>query len=567
MKIIQIILFVTLFFLGCTNQNTISDTGGSTETVGMVYLVDGTPAESVTVEFIPVDYSGIEPNSFKKSFTDVDGRFDFDSISNGHYNLSYALGNLMAFRKSVIIENGSCTEIINDTVRNFGSIKGVVKLKEEHDNKEVFLILKGTNRYTQVYDSMGNFLLDSVAEGTYEVTVLTSYNYYQSKDTVFDFYSDLKDTLTDTIFLTYEGIDIPDSIWFEYNPYIQKACLLWNSVDTTNFGGFQICRKEYESSENYSVLKSFINDTFYVDPNEETSIKQGCKYLYRISALDKYGASGKFSEPVIVSYDAAFKETLNVFVNGLNNAKLGGVVSDGEGNIFVVCSDTSALYKLSEETMNIVDTYPLPDNCIPYDITILDNKSLMIAGDVGCYNIKRDGSFLYRYSVYSTDIVTIDSTFLYYTTSSEFYLSPDMIVKLNVLNGVRDTLFNGDLNVITSFGVEDEYLYVVRNSYGTVFVDRINMGVNKKETLFSVNGNTGYSDLIVDDSTLTLLNGNALLKMQKCNWDLESRFSLKEKSCSIVKGDDNNLIVLNNSGCISTVREVENFKHTLKNKR
>lgn len=554
MKILQIILVVSFALFRCTTENSLSDTGGSTETVGMVYSVDGEPAEDVIIEFVPVDYVDINQNSFDTAKSNDMGQFTFEMIDDGHYNLNYKKDGLVAFHKSVKIENGASSEIISDTIKFSGAIQGVVQLRKEHDNRETFIILKGTNRFCQVQDSVGNFTIDSIAEGVYDVTILTSYSYYESIDTTWEFYSGGTDTLDDTLVLKYIGIDIPDSLITQYDSYLQQVSLSWNPVDTSNFGGYQICRKEFGSADNYSVLKSFIRDTFYIDPNEETNIVQGNRYLYKISALDKYGASGKYTNPVEVIFNSAFEEEEYLFINKLNSSKLGGVVSDKEGNLFVVCSDTSLLYKVSYKNQQILEAFQLPDDCKPFDITILENNTLMIAGDVGCYNVDKNGKQLYRYSVYTTDIVTVDSTYLYYTASSEFYLSPDMIIRLNVLNGLRDTIIAGGFNTITSFNIDNDSIYVMSSSFGSGELSRLVLGTAKKETLYLFKSSSDNTDMIINDSIVTLLTGNLIIALDRNTKKIYSRFSLTEGAGSVTQCAGDSLMVLNNSGFICTVK-------------
>lgn len=550
------IIYLILFLIfSCTNDNITDGQGGSTETIGMIFTSDGTPAPGVNIKFIPTSFTPINPSEFDTTHSDINGKFDLSMLQDGSYNIMYSKSSLMAFHDSITILNHIPQAKISDTLKNIGSLKGVAKLKKEHDNQEIFIIIKGTNRYFQPYDTIGNFYIDSLAEGTYNISFITSYNNYENFDTTIHIYSNIFDTLSDTINLNFIGLPTPSNINKTYNNKLQIGSINWSPVSASNLAGYQISRRLNNNSYKFEVIGNLVTDTFYIDQTRNFNVLQGNTYVYRVCAIDSFGLSGKYSDTCKITYAPAFVNSNSLYLHNLNSSKLGGLVSDQEGKIFAVCSDTSLLYEVDESTFKITNTYKLPDNCIPYDITIMDDKTLMIAGDVGTYNIDKHGNKLWRYSVYTTKISTLNSQYLYYTSNSEFYKSPNMVVRLNTFNGITDTLFIDTLKTISSIAIDENKIYVLSNFFGELYLEQSNIDIYNPHQIFYISGHKGYSDFKVTNNLISILSNNRIECFIKKTMKKSSKFSLNEQTCNLLSITDNKMITLNCNGFINKIIE------------
>lgn len=554
---LHILLLIIISISSCTKDNLTDGQGGSTETIGMIFTTDGIPASNVSIKFIPTNFTPIEPSEFDTTYSDINGVFDFSMLQDGSYNIMYDKNGLMAFHDSITIKNHTPQSKVIDTLKKVGSVKGVVNLKEEHDNREIYIIIKGTNRYIQPYDSIGNFNLDSLAEGSYDLSFITTYNNYNSFDTTVNIHSNTFDTLSDTIKLDFVGLPIPSNINKTYYKKLQRGLINWSPVIASNLAGYQVSRKSNEDLSKFEVIGNLITDTFFIDQTENYNVLQGNTYIYRVCAIDSLGLSGKFSDTCKINYESAFTNINTLYLHNLNISKLGGLVSDQQGTIFAVCSDTSLLYEVDERSFKITNTYNLPDNCLPYDITIMDDNTLMIAGDVGTYNIDRNGKKLWRYSVYTTKISTLNSQYLYYTSNSEFYKSPNMVVRLNTFNGITDTLFIDTLKTISSITIDDNKLYVLSTFFGELHLERSNLeNYNPTQIYFQI-GHKGFSDFKIINNTLSILSNNKIENYQKNIMKKVSKFSLDEQTCNHINISNNKIVTLTTKGSINKVIEKE----------
>ncbi len=70
------------------------------------------------------------------------------------------------------------------------------------------MLIFGTNTFTVPADSIGNFSLSNIAEGSYSVRILTTLDDYTPKDTTLTITSGASETLPDTLTLPFTGIPV-----------------------------------------------------------------------------------------------------------------------------------------------------------------------------------------------------------------------------------------------------------------------------------------------------------------------------------------------------------------------
>ncbi len=334
--IFNLICCLSVIFSGCTDsQGPTSGNGsdvGNGAVAGKVYNPGGSPAVNATVKVITVDHNpqpGLQENISitDSTITDKNGNYSIDSLSKGQYNILYSGDSGVAFNDSVYIDGDSITEELSDTLKDPGSIYGVVRLRPNHNSKTVFILVFGTNTFTVPMDSIGNFSLTGIAEGEYNVTILTTIPDYNTLDTSFNIISGKNDTLSDTIRLDYHGIPIPTGLKIEYDTMKQIVTLTWDQADTSLVKGYHISRK-HSDSDFVKINTVLITDTIFSD---STAI-QDQTYDYKIIAVDMNYNEGEFSNGVSVVVVSGF-ESADTIIN--LGSDIGTFALDSKGFIYL----------------------------------------------------------------------------------------------------------------------------------------------------------------------------------------------------------------------------------------
>lgn len=136
-----------------------------------VIAATGEPAADAEVRLIPVGYVPGEDSSSPlfTARTDARGRFVFEDLPPGQYNILAAEGNLRSFRDSVTV-TGRVQELAADTLKAPGSLSGVVKLQPQHGPEIATVQAMGTTVFVNV-SSDGSFALNGLGAGTYRLRV------------------------------------------------------------------------------------------------------------------------------------------------------------------------------------------------------------------------------------------------------------------------------------------------------------------------------------------------------------------------------------------------------------
>lgn len=352
-RLSSVFIFVCLF-LTCNDNIDVNQSGGGagSETVGILYTPQFAYAPDAAVKIISVHYI---PNSSTSGFsdsttTDSLGRYYFNSLPEGAYNIFGSKDGALSYRASIQIhyaDDGSINlDTMRDTLRTPGSLSGVIALMPGHDTRKVLVLFPGSQNWCSP-DSMGNFTFTAVAQGTYKVRFLPIIPDYKILDTSFSFISHKNLILSDTIKLQYTGIPAVNNLTFKYDTLKQITTLQWHSTDKFTCGGFNIYRGNIDSTFSALPLNVRpIKDTFFHD----SSAIQGMRYRYRVVTLDTSGNEGTtYTQTGPVTIVSAFT-LVRTIGNGDLKEPVGLFVSNGKiyvankGNSRIAVYDTSGTF-------------------------------------------------------------------------------------------------------------------------------------------------------------------------------------------------------------------------------
>lgn len=306
---ITIYLFIGLLLILVIKCSDSPTAGNSSQTpnsiIGKLYNPDGSPAANAKVLAIPSDHNpGPGPKAYiiDSTATNNNGEYSFDSLPTGYYNILGYRNNLSSYNDSNYIPGDTITNISPDTIQCPGSLHGVIKLQPGDNAKTIFVLVFGTYTWTIPSDTIGNFDLINMAEGTYHVRFLTTLDDYNPLDTNLTIRAGNDDTLSDTLIMPFKGIPIPTGLTLSYDTLMQIVTLTWNKCDTTLVKGFNVYRK-HSDSDFVKINPALITGNTYSD----SSVLQDESYEYKITAVDNGDNEGKKSEGVNVVAVSGFE--------------------------------------------------------------------------------------------------------------------------------------------------------------------------------------------------------------------------------------------------------------------
>jgi hypothetical protein len=321
MRLFSGILLLTLTFLCCVKSPiTNNGTGSTTETAmvrGMLYLPDGkTPASGVRVHICPknslADTSGTGLSkraavlsATDSVVTDSAGRYAFDTtLDTGTYVIAGASGNNAVLIDSVPVKSKDTTVILPpDTLKPVGALKGVIRLSEGGDPRKVFILVFGVDRFARV-DTSGYFKITGLAEGKYDLRLISSLDNYGVLDTNAVPIRSADTTDLDTISLPFTGIPTPKNVSLSYDTLKQIVTLVWSKADTALVKSYSVYRRNVGSNTvAVRINLSPVADTVYRD---STGV-QDQTYEYVVAAVNSANMEGTKSAAVSASVSSAFK--------------------------------------------------------------------------------------------------------------------------------------------------------------------------------------------------------------------------------------------------------------------
>lgn len=561
MKFSFLLIHIILILLMCTNDDSISNMGGCTESVGMIYYENGQVADSATILFIPSAYNPQKDSNdsyIDTAYSDSNGIFNYSAVNDGKYNILYVKDSLKALRENAFIENGKCEYEIIDTLHLTGSVKGVVKLLENHDCRNVFILILGSNIYTTPYDSLGNFEFKDLAAGTCKLRIITTYDNYEVVDTVVIAESGKDVIISDTIKLPYTGLYTLKGVAVQYDTLLMEAMISWNRDTSTNIAGYRVFRKIIGISDQFELIdEKVITDNCYLDDLSDMSIFQdGLLCMYKIAAVDNDGNTGKLSDSVIVKFDSFFNTTKSKFITTFSEYPYGGMAVGNDGFIYVVSSDSSRFYKVDiiNDTVIIIN---LPDEIIPYDIHLMSDSTFLVACDYGVYNIDKDGNRLYRYKLQTTDITSKDSRYIYYVAGSDFFVPDNSIRVFDSYTGIDTLFYEFQERSISSMEIYNDKIYIASTHFDDLKFESSDISIYSENVVYSEKNNNSVSDIIIGENDMSILCKNEIINFNNKSFKKESKVRMSSDILFIRKQLDGSILAMDKNGFLCCIQKID----------
>lgn len=529
---IHILIFLSCSFIGPDDHaGTGSETGN---VVGVLYNPNGSKAANAKVYIIPVDHNPKPTErilAIDSTTTDDTGAFAVDSVPDGHYNILGDGDSGISYADSIFIDNDTIPTEVKDTLRNAGSLRGVVALQPGDDSRTVFILVFGTQTWTTPADSIGNFTLANMAEGTYHVRILTTLDDYGVLDTNLTIIAGIVDT-SDTIYLPFTGIPIPTGLTLSYDKFRQIVTLTWNKCDTNLVKGYNVYRK-HSDSDFVKINTVILTDTFFIDSAENGLITDET-YTYKITSIDLNDNEGKKGAGLSVVIEKAIellllKDSLNIknlfvdknkyfysvqyynnklevfdssfnlileITDNLINPNL--IVVDTNGNIFV--SDNMKDIKKYNQSGTFIMEWSLPNWVYTIKQLRLNNKQNLVMLAQGNPNPK----YLFYYNENGDIIDSLDLGILpdgYY--NNDFDIGTDSSIAFNNGNHLIK-VYN------TGFELQSEWdvgFYIERIAMspitGNISIERSVENIGNFLELYTSSGESIYSFL--DNNNIGLI--------------------------------------------------------------
>jgi len=385
------------------------------EVTGSLYMPNGQPAVNAEVILYPVNYV---PGNLDSAgipvivSTDDSGKFFLPKVASGEYNIlsqitmsfgktaklskasqasgASALQNasfvLLAFSDSLFI-SGAPQELPPDTLRAPGSLTGKVELQLQDDPRAAVVQVLGTDYYTNV-DSTGNFTLNNLPQGTYELQV-TPYlpNYIPLFQDV-TIVSGKADTLPLPLVPFYSGIPVVTGLTAQARTD-GTVLLHWNRMSYSPLQSYLIFRDTAGTLVPGSFLLGGTSDTSFVDtvyknfryPFGDTSTHT---FEYRVRIQNPSNNLGPLWNPVTVTvtppmvssgrwhlaqaqapFQARSSANAVVFQNAL-------WVIGGQSGDSILQDAWSSADGVTWSKMT--DSLPIPTSVIPLSAVVFQNK-------------------------------------------------------------------------------------------------------------------------------------------------------------------------------------------------
>ena len=308
LKTIYPLLIAALILARCNCSPTVAGNGSQTpnSVVGILYQPDGkTPAKGVRVHIRPqktlADTTGAGLTkrlavlaATDSVVTDNAGRYAFDTtIDTGTFVIEAASGNNAVLIDSVAVKNKAVTDsVAPDTLKPAGALKGVIYLSEGGDPRKVFVLAFGIDRFAKV-NADGSFKFSGLAQAAYDLRLISGLDNYGVLDTMGIEVRSADTTNLDTISLPFTGIPTPKNMKITYDTLKQIVTLSWSKADTALVKGYNVYRRDTDSSFGQTPINGtiLVKDTVYKD----SSGIQGHSYEYKVVSIDKGDNAGKMS--------------------------------------------------------------------------------------------------------------------------------------------------------------------------------------------------------------------------------------------------------------------------------
>lgn len=279
---------------------------GNPRITGTIYKPDGkTPAANVIVYLRNKNtLADIGNMTLRKQTSDtavvktnVNGEFAIDSIDCGTYviecsdeNNNYALYELVT-----VDSTDSLVRLPADTLKPAGAISGSIRLPEGGNLNDVYVLAFGIQRYSTV-NSSGYFCLNNLAEGVYDLRIISSMEDYGFLDLTKISVPSGDTTILEPFELPFTGTPIINNLSIDFDTLKQIVSVTWNKIDTSLLLGFNVYRSTNENAAYEKINNTAITDSIFID----SSVTPNQTISYRVSVIKKDTTEGVKSQKVSV---------------------------------------------------------------------------------------------------------------------------------------------------------------------------------------------------------------------------------------------------------------------------
>lgn len=199
---------------GCLDGGTeIPDEQRPGEVKGREFLTGGKLAAGAEVKLVPVGHipddtarPDTSANPILTALADAQGRFAFQDVPKGQYNILASLDGQRSYRDSLAVPAKGLS-LDPDTLAAPGSLAGTVLLQPQHDPQSAVVQVLGTQVFVNV-GADGSFLLPGLGAGAYRLRVAVHLSGYVPLFKEVTIRSGRSDTLPEPLRPFYSGIPV-----------------------------------------------------------------------------------------------------------------------------------------------------------------------------------------------------------------------------------------------------------------------------------------------------------------------------------------------------------------------
>ncbi len=497
------ILAAAMIIVRCGN---VIHTGNPSTISGILYSANGVPASHALVRFYPVNYNpqngglaktgtlaAVSAVPILDTITDAAGRYSAN-LDSGSYNLLASSDTTQAYHDSIIIKAGDTLRLA-DTLRAPGSLQGVIRMQNGDDPRTVFIIFIGTGNVYVPQDSIGNFCIQNLAQGSYHVRFLSTLNTYNPKDTNLTVSAGKIDTLGRPIALQYTGIPVPTGLRIQYDTNMQVVTLTWNpSFSGSGVKGYQV----YRNNAAFDILPTAINGPIVTDTMYRDSTgAQDSGYEYYVAVVDTQNSVGVMSQGVLATIRGRYEIFDSIplpYSEGPTS-----IAMSSAGQLFAVRD--SFILNYNPIAKSLTRSWTIPDSigkiqnaaCLNDSLVIVDGQNALIELSTNSGSIVKWNSpdLISGYN----DLGAANS--LFYFTTGMSGLSGYQICALNPSSGMVDTIVN-TTQAFAALGADNIQGIFARNNSLTFAVQyRINDADSEFFNVYSSTSTGGSPRLLM----------------------------------------------------------------------
>jgi hypothetical protein len=292
-------IYCTFLFCGTTDETL---TGSKLDArTSFVYFENGKPVPFAKIEvFEPNDTT---TKAIDTLYTDVNGKYSIESLTEGLYNLWYEKDSLFSFYDSIRI-NDSVDLMDSIILKKAITITGKIRLQTGHNPQTVVVHALGTPKFTNVMPD-SSFTITNIPNGEYTFVFITTIKNYTPTFKSQKCKSDSVDNLG-TIDMIYTGMPIISNIKTTFNPVSGISYLHWNTGNLSSNQYYTIYRSTNKNTLGnliYTSVDTIIYDTLFRSISQfQTDSSLNNKYIYySVGVKNRNGSEGE-----ILLYDSLF---------------------------------------------------------------------------------------------------------------------------------------------------------------------------------------------------------------------------------------------------------------------